>query len=363
MREKFSFLPKVYRRLLHLYPESYKAKLADEQMEVFLQGLSDISRRGRIALMQWAIRELYGVVKAILQQRRLKRQDLNMNPNRIKREAAVPATNAQVMAVLAVFVLLGAVELFGKMLPSSLGPSIGVVALVLVIAPFSAGLVLGWPCWSLPYAGIIFGLLAYLFGLGGLAERVFVYFEPLIRSGVMIGRLGWVGIKEGSTALSLLTIAIVGLLLPDLWRTDRAFHRRMRNDWLQISFAIYSAASPLIFITLDEYMRVTALKIVALAFLAIGAIAYLRSSRTHMRLLALLVGSSFAMWAIAIGKCLTAPQQDWPIWFLKYSPQTERFYEAGAALIAWLWLVIVMILPALLRTIPRRKEPRPPLAR
>ena len=99
--------------------------------------------------------------------------------------------------------------------------------------------------------------------------------------------------------------------------------------------------------TLIELIVVIAL--LAVLAMAYGAWNYLREDRPFRRFLALLTGVTLAMWVVGIGKWLLVPHQEWTIWFGTHPPEQERWFEAGTALIGWVWMVIILVLPVFLR--------------
>jgi hypothetical protein len=157
------------------------------------------------------------------------------------------------------------------------------------------GWVKGFPRWSYPYGGFVLAVASLLLAnnldpwilnrydvwvnvfrrLPGLADVVFY---------LMFGRYNmWV---------LFLAMAAMALLLSRLWRPLRPLHRGAWHDWTRLSFGFYGVM-PLVFVLAFYDVSPTPRApylVASTVILAAGAVAYVRSSRTWQRTLALLAG-------------------------------------------------------------------------
>jgi hypothetical protein len=165
---------------------------------------------------------------------------------------------------------------------------------------------------------------------------------------------------QGMQAVLLWSLVLLGaLILVSLLRLLPHTHslwQRIREDWTQLSFFLYGGLVvhvPLIF---DEYQHDEPWMVAAWASLAVGAWLYLRSREQHQRTLSLLGGATVAMWIVAVGKWYLVPLQNWTVWFERYPPETERWFEAGRTVADWFCLVVAILVPALFRQVSGRER-------
>ena len=75
------------------------------------------------------------------------------------------------------------------------------------------------------------------------------------------------------------------------------------------------------------------------------------------RILALIGGATAAMWIVALAKCVLIPLQDWQSRYSVIPMETLRWVETSGAIIGWVWILIMLIAPALLNVLPRAPSP------
>ncbi len=165
---------KIFQLGLLLYPAGFRSKFAEEMAEVFSEVISDtlMSRDRRllmICLREFSVvpfeafRQYWEVYCAGSSKRTL-----------FKCRWEGPLTRKELALAMAVFVA-PAVAVFAKYIPSSiLTVTVPLVAVFLLVMLF-AGLVKGFPRWSLPYLGLVLSAFSFLF----LLTKPSIYF-PLI---------------------------------------------------------------------------------------------------------------------------------------------------------------------------------------
>jgi hypothetical protein len=151
-------------------------------------------------------------------------------------------------------------------------PIIGSVLVLTIIGAVVIVLGLGWvkgfPRWSFPYWGIALAL-----------SRLF------------FDQWGW----RAGIPLVLLAV-IASLLARGVWPLRRLI-TGVWSDWTQLSFAFYGALPLALVIAFDE-VKEKGPEVMLLVALALGALAYMRSTRIWQRALALF-GSFTPIWAAA----------------------------------------------------------------
>jgi exosortase O len=115
---------------------------------------------------------------------------------------------------------------------------------------------------------------------------------------------------------------------------------------------LYGAVPLIILIDFDEYRYDELFTAALLLALAAGAWGYLRSSSPFRRLLALVAGVTAAFAIMGVAKYFLLPLQDWSIWFERYPPDTERWFESLREIATWFWMVMMLLTPVVLRRRP-----------
>lgn len=228
------------------------------------------------------------------------------------------------LAILAVFVLawaLGTLQANAILSEPALAV-IGSVLALIIIGPFVIALGLGWvkgfPRWSFPYWGMAWALSRLLFD-----------------------QWGW------RAGIPLVLVAVIASLLARGVRPLRQLVTSVWNDWTQLSFAFYGALPLALVIAFDE-VKEQGPEVMLLVALALGALAYMRSTRIWQRALALF-GSFTLIWAAAT-VCLAnywgGRQEPWMPKPGDWSRTVQWMSKEG---VGWLVLLLAPALLGLLR--------------
>jgi hypothetical protein len=137
----------------------------------------------------------------------------------------------------------------------------------------------------------------------------------------------------------------------------RGVWQRIRADWTQLSFLLYGGLVISTVLLFDEYHHANVWQLVAWSCLALGAWLYLRAKRQKQRILALICGATGAMWIVALAKWVLIPLQKWPTGYPVSPSEATRWVEVGSAMIGWVWILVMLLAPALLSLL--RQSPGP----
>lgn len=341
-------LTQLYRTLLMLYPRHFRADFSEEMIAVNGAALGEAADRGWLALTKATLRELGSLPREAL------RQHLRSRSKPAGAEASNwegPPTRREMFVALGVFVLPAALILLNN---TSLSGAIQVILLVLAAAfgmALLVGLARGFPRWSLPYLGLALSAASFLFVFQWVADLA----SPAVLARLGPGpwdestRLVLQGLWAGLMWLSLFVILMVVLGVLALVRRFNDFLRRIYQDWTQVSYILYGGVLMALVLAFDDYRYEEPYAVASSLCLAAGALLYLRSPQRWQRGMALLSGLTLAMWIIALGKWLLVPSQDWEIWFAWHPPQTERWFAARRTLLEWVWMMLFLLAPALIK--------------
>jgi lysylphosphatidylglycerol synthetase-like protein (DUF2156 family) len=156
------------------------------------------------------------------------------------------------------------------------------------------------------------------------------------------------------------SILLGALILVNLLRLlphTRGVWQRIRADWTQLSFLLYGGLVISTMVLFDEYHHDSVWQLVAWSCLALGAWLYLRAKRQKQRILALICGATGAMWIVALAKWVLIPLQKWPTGYPVSPSEAIRWVEVGSAMIGWVWILIMLLAPALLSLLPQSPDP------
>ena len=349
----------LYRGLLHLYPPHFQAEFAEEMQSVFADLLEDACVDGPFAWLKLCYAELKDLPGAALRQR----LDINRLAPAVQASWDGPPKRLELLAGIAVF-LLPSVFVFTQP-ASGLFNTPWLVALgVLFSVVFIAGFVNGLPRWSLPYLGLVLSATSFAAVIQWVAD--FSAPAALASYGIVVQdqsallclEVAWAGLMW----LGLFTLAFLVLGMLSLLRRFQPLLSRLRQDWTQFSYILYSGATLALVLAFDGYPRQQPFTLASALCLATGAWLFLHSSQRWQRGLALLGGLSLAMWTAAAGQWLLTPLQDWANW-VAWRPQLpDPRLESQRTLLEWGWMVLVLLLPKLLASssICCRREPSTP---
>ena len=185
------------------------------------------------------------------------------------------------------------------------------------------GWVEGFPRWSYPYGGLVLAFTSLV-----VADRLDL----------------WIIFNRYARWIPLLVMAAIALLLGRLWRPLRSLYKGVWHDWSRLSFGLYGILPLALMIVLDEVHGEEPYVAVLGVILAIGALAYMRSSRTWQRALTLLLGMTLAWTAATVYLAIYwhGRQEFW-------MRQPGNGYETARGMLVALGVLVVLLLaPALL---------------
>ena len=348
----------LHAALVQLYPPGFREQFGEEMKSVFARSVQDAAGEGRLTLGRTLARELRDIPLAAFFEARLERK-MEARRGPATSRGIDRLSRPEALVALAVFLIPAGLILLNTAPPAAIARVIPPAILALLIIGSLTGLLKRFPRWSLPYLGLVFSLIVFVFLFQWEAERIATVLASrfIVQSNSELGRLLLATFWEGVVWLSLLvTVSLVVLLLARL-APFRPLANRLQEDWTQLSYLLYGGGMLALVLTFDEYRYETPYALSALLCLAAGAWGYLRSSRPQRGYLALVIGATLAMWIAALGVWILVPSQDWAAWFRGHPPESERWFEAEQALIGWIWLVVVMSLPGLVRLLSRRRRP------
>ncbi len=183
-------------------------------------------------------------------------------------------------------------------LPGLVSNAVGLAVSAIPLFGLSAGWAKGFPRWSCPYAGFIVAfpcltglwlpfLVIMLILLLSLPQAQAYSQQPLLVQAKLPPRSNPSITCEGTASIRS-------------WRPLRQLGQTVRRDWTLLSFCFYGVAPMALVFAFEKvardyealYMAVSSL------ILAAGALAYMRSTETWQRVLALLSGFTLS-WAAA----------------------------------------------------------------
>lgn len=299
-----SWVSRLYRAVLCLYPPAFRAAFAEEMQAVFAETLAEAAKQGLMALAGAGLRELWHappiLVRAHWQAwtKKAAASPVSSPPASPSLPDPLPPPGpdgrqswAQVGLEMGFFVVAGGILALLNYLP---GPwatpvwerdmqSIGTALLLLPLPALLAGLALGGlPRWAYPCAGI---LLGYCF-LAGLRYQVLPALGLLLLAALLLAAMA-ARANRGPRPLP-----------PSLRRIGRS----IQADCTRLSFGLYGALPLLILLAYDDgrlHDRTPFLAVSVLAMLA-GALAYARSRRPLHQAGALLAGLTLALAAAGL---------------------------------------------------------------
>ena len=354
-------IARVYRMMIALYPAGFRAEFGEEMQAVFMSALEEQGGEGPLWLFWREMRHWPGsALKAHLRAR----SRSIMTPNGFQNEKPLPPR--ELLAAMIIFLL----PLFSLFLVTEIDLPGWTDYVILVIfwgsILFALGLAIArrLPGWSLPYLGFVLMLGVIISPvLPSASNWIYPHFLETFgsrRSWPIPVSILYAGIFEFVGALMILLGALVLVNLLRFLPYTRNVWKHIRADWTQLSFMMYGGLVFSIVLTFDEYRYAGLWKFSAWACLAIGAWLYLRGKRHRHRVLALLGGMTASFWIVALAKWLLIPLQMWPTGYPIAPSVTSRWVETVSALLSWLFILGILVAPALIKWLPPLSDP--PLA-
>jgi len=344
---------RLYRALLRLYPRSFRAEFAEEMVSVFEEALGEAAGRGWLDLFQTFLGEISSLLGELLRS-----SFKNPSAPAPARPGAPgwegPPSTWETLVALAVFVL-PVTQLRAN--PAAQETSLVLLLCVagLLAAGFVTGLRYGFPRWSLPYLGLALSVLSFVFVFQWASDRIAPsqLFSlpglPQDESITLLVQSLWAGLMWLS--LFAITFLVLGLLA--LLRRFNPLLARLRQDWTLVSYILYSGTLFTLGLTFDQYRNEGPFTLSSSLCLVTGAWLYLRSARPWQRTLALVTGITLAMGSAYASQWPAHLVQDWGGWL------GAGWHEARQVFLAWGWMVLVLLAPALIK-LPQGAQDRSP---
>lgn len=273
---------RLFKFLLHIYPQNFKNEFGEEMLDVFEQNLTDSDNwfQRKIKLL----REIPGWCATAFQQNLLDIQggweDWRMN-NRIKSQSgSVPRDNKPGTWRQAIFgaipiLWVPLIFLSTSLLPGFAGwywmSRFGFFALTLLPAVgFCVAWIKSFPRWSYSYLGVLTVILIFSISMN----------DPRFDASILV--FFWTPVIVTFMIAMLVTRSFDPLL---------QLARGIWNDWTRLSFVLYGSLTILL---LDAYDGIllsfnSLHELLTFAILAFGAVAYVRSWETRQRAQSLLL--------------------------------------------------------------------------
>jgi hypothetical protein len=356
-------ITRVYRVLLAFYPSEFRAEFDEEMQDVFATALTEVQHRGGKQPWRLFWREIRGWPGSVLREH-LRARRREMASNGFVEEKPLP--RIELLAAMIVFLLPLLIPLFGILaatgssLPRWLDNSVLVLFLGAVLFALGLAIAKGLPRWSLSYLGLLLMLGIILSRYDRIWGWIYPSFIELFgpRSYWPISiRIIYVAVFGFIMLSAILLCALILVNLLRLLPHTRGVWQRIRADWTQLSFLFYGGLVFSILLEFDEYHHADLWQFMAWICLALGAWLYLRAKRPKQRILALTCGATGAMWTVALAKWVLIPLQKWPTGYPVAPSEVTRWVETGSAMIGWVWILIMLLAPALLNLLPQAPGP------
>jgi len=352
-------LLKLYRVLMALYPAEFRDRFGEEMQDDFQSALIEAQSPHGAPPLQLAWRELRDWPGSVWREY-LRAGRNKMFSNRVMDEK--PLQRKELLAAMTFFLL----PVFSILLVTDTNsPQWKDYILLLLFwgsIIFAVGLAISKrvPRWSLPYLGFISIVGVILTRTDRIWSWIFPYFIKSFGSRTiwpLSVRIIYVGIFGFIMMVMILLSALLLVNLLRLLPYTRGIWKRIRADWTQLSFMLYGGLVFYILLLFDEYRYEEVWKFIAWTCLALGAWFYLRAKEQLRRILALTLGATGAMWIVTLAKWILIPFQMWPNGYPIAPSETTRWLETSSAMLDWVFLLIMLLAPALLNLLPTPTNP------
>jgi len=363
VRPLTSLVLKIYPKLLAFYPRKFRAEFGDEMNTVFVTEVYETQRLGMDHYLRLVFREFRDWPAAVLKEYfRERKANMAGQTGFVKNKAL---TRTELLAALALFLippLAALLNILIENLPQWLGIILALLLFSSIIAATVLAIVKGLPRWFPPYMGALLTGVVFLGPFWMIWEQIYPHILRILgpmNIWSMPIRILYQGLMNAFLWLLVLLAGVILVSVLRIWQVTRVVWQRVLEDWTQLSFLIYGGVVLNIVFVFDEYQYDQPWKIGAWACLAVGCWLYLHSANQSRQIVILLCGATLAMWIVAVGKWFLVPIQDWPVWFGNHSRESERWFEAGRTLADWACIVITLLIPSLLKLLPRSQKSIP----
>ena len=356
----YQFITGIHSILMRLYPPGFRTIFENEMQAVFSQTLREASEDGAISIGLVILRELRDLPSAAVNEHLLERQSGGIQTSKPAAQAAEPLTQMELLLALAVFLVPAGFILYNSAPSPLVNKLVPPILLALLLVGSLVGMIKRFPRWSLPYYGLVLSAIVFLFLFQGEAQRMSALlssrfaFHPIDELSQLFLVIFW----DGMVWLSLLALIAISILLLSRVPKFVPHIQRMLDDWTRLSYLLYGCSMLALVLTFDAYNYDTHIALAAMFCLAAGAWFYLRSDRQQSRFLALFGGLTLAMLIALTGKWMLDPQLDWAALFRIAPAGSGHWFDPGKGLVGWVWMVVVIALPWLLRLLPRPRSSR-----
>jgi len=346
-------IKRVYQFLLVFYPPEFRAEFGEEMYAVFSTAMTEAQSSGIDKFWKLIWQELREGFISVF------REHLWVGRNKMtNQDEPKPLGRGELFAALALFLFLPLayflVDVVGRP-PQWLDYIMAFVFFGGLLAAFFLAIARGLPRWSPPYLGFILMMGILLSQYDRIWGWIYPYFiqsfGPRSYWSLPV-RISYVGIFEFIILFSILLSAVILVNLLRLLPYTRTLWQRIRTDWTQLSFMFYGGLVFAILVAFDEYHHGGIWKLIASLFLALGAWLYFRAKGKKQRILALVGGATGAMWTVALAKWVLIPLQQWPTGYPVAPSETTRWVETASAVVGWVWILLILITPALVKLLP-----------
>jgi hypothetical protein len=342
-------LRRFYGSLLALYPRDYREEYGGELQAVFDFSLDETAQLGSLEVARLVLRELTSLPKAVVLEH-LRQRRLKMSGNFASLFDFAPGTRSEIWAAVAPFLLFGVLPtLLGYFRVADFVPLWLEIGFVIVLWSFGLflvviGFIKRFPRWFMPYIGLPMPIISTFLWVGVIEpgfDRLPSFSSWFVSEFIIQGLL-WIGLF-----LLVVLLLVSARFIPK----SRPFFQRLRDDWTLLAFILYGIMPFALVIVLNEYKNEEPYMFLALLILAAGGWLYLRSDGPWNRFIYLQCGMGFSMLVAAIAKALLV-ETSFP-----FVGDDDWRTEFMSTIISWMWLTLIMMIPLILKLLPRSKEP------
>jgi hypothetical protein len=341
-------LTDFYGRLLHLYPGEYQREYAEELQTVFNMAAAEATLEDRLAMLRLVCCELRDLPAALVHEHMRARRKKLMQNDASHPSFKPPSWKEKLGTVLPYLVLMGVLGLYA-IHTFAPGWLVWVFFGLLLLFPviLIVGLARGLPRWCMPYLGFV----AFFFL--GVASDTPPYKNIDLNFATAHSPFWFQAFSVvGEMWLEIFIVLGLLLLITALVPPFRAFFRRVRLDWTQLSFVMYGAALFDLFLFLTQYEDFHPYMLLPVLAIGGGAWLYMRTPGLWGRFLVLFGGITVTNLLLLIGLKLGALHGGTA--FSTYGHSLPR--DWAYMLLMWGWQTIALLAPAVLMLL---SKPRP----
>ncbi|RPI82224.1 MAG: hypothetical protein EHM41_18860 [Chloroflexi bacterium] len=342
------FFISIYLWVLSCFPKTYREEYQEELEYAVFALTEEGSAKGKWSLIRLAFRELRDLPFALVlaHVRVIRGKIMKMKPGFYLPDSSLNGWKLAAVFLPFVFPLfvlpavIGIPILAGTFL-FKLAEILGWLLIGALVAVWLAGVISGFPTWSLPGLGLIVAFI-------GFCVRFLVYaFVLMMKSFLPLG--AWTESKAGAiffyAVRDLNFLILMGIILIVVLRKEDGFRQRVCQDWSLLSFLLYTMAIPTVLV-IDEYRGLENYQVTCTLILAAGAWLFLVLPKRKHRLMALLLPVILSASIMSLGIYNVIPIQTFA-WRIE-----SILWESIQHFLNTLALVILLCLPILIPRTP-----------